>query len=129
MNQTMEQRCERLNIENNLFRAGIPSSIEIYFDIPDLQYDKDKILLIRTIILPSIKDILGDTYPHILLHYMIQPDMIQIGFNTEPNNHDTYIDIIEHTISIIETINEDNADIPDIITINYDRARTFLRIL
>lgn len=131
MNQTIQQRCERLNIQNNLFLAweGQYSSIEIYVDIPDLQYKKDKILLIQSVLLPSIKDILDDTYPHLLLDYVITDDMIQVGFNTKPHNEETYIDIIEHIISIIETIHEDNQDTDDVIVIQYNRAITFLRIL
>jgi len=131
MSLTIQQRCEMLNIENNVMRygEGMGSCIDIYIDIPDLQYQYEKQLLIQSVLLPSIKDTLEDTYPHLTLEYQYTDDMIQVGFYPTPRCEEIFIDIIEYIISIIETINEDNEDQEDIIIINYDRARTILRIL
>jgi len=130
MNPSIKERCEFLNIDNNVLRYGecMPSSIEIHFDIPQLQYQYEKELLIHTVLLPSIKDTINDTYPHLTIDYMYSYDMISLGFYPTPRQEELFIDIIEHIINIIETIYDDNKDTEDIIDIQYDRSITTLRI-
>jgi len=130
MNPSIKERCEFLNIENNIFSycEGMPSSIEIYYDMLELQYDKDKILLIRTILLPSIQQAMREIYPDLSIRYYVLPEMIQLDFYPTPRREEIFIDIIEHIINIIEIVYEDFNDIPEHTDIQYDRSRTFLRI-
>lgn len=133
MNPSICERCEYLNIEHNLLRNGyeygIGHSIDIYIDIPDLQYKYERDLLISTVLYPSIADVLADTYSHINIDLRYCDDVILLTFEAKPIAEEVFIDIIEHIINVIETIYEDNQHIEDMPDIQYDRARTILRIL
>jgi len=131
MSPSIEQRCETLNIDNNLFTyaEGMSSCIDIYLHIPELEYKKDKILLLQSILIPGIKQVLDDIYPNILIGYTNTDDMIQLQFNTPPRCEATYIDIIEHIIQIIDITYEVWDECPEHTDIQYDRAITYLRIL
>lgn len=133
MNPSISERCEYLNIEHNLMRNGyeygIGHSIEIYIDIPDLQFLYERDLLIQTILYPSIADILANTYPNINIELRYCDDVILLTFEAKPISEEIFIDIIENIINVIETLYEENQYNDDMPDIQYDRARTILRIL
>lgn len=133
MNPSISERCEHLNIEHHLLRNGyeygMGHGIDIYIDIPDLQFLYERDLLIQTILYPSIADVLADTYPHINIDLRYCDDVILLTFEAKPIAEEIFIDIIEDIINLIETIHEENQHNEDMPDIQYDRARTILRIL
>ena len=116
-----KQRCDLLNIDACLFKTRSGSHITVYVDVPDVSELTHKELIISQVLLQSVKDEFSETYDDLDIEYFSYHNKIVLCVYPTQINETICIDLTEHIINIIASIQTDNQS-DDMIQINYTGA-------
>jgi len=119
--QLNNTRCDLLNIDTYTFNNKFGSRLTVYVDIPDVELPFNKQLIIEQILLQSVKDELSATYEDLEIDYFSYYNKIQLSIYPTNISEELCIDLIEHIINIIQSINHDNSH-QDMVEIVYNRS-------
>jgi len=118
---TNKLRCDILNIDAHAFNNRSGSHILVYVDIPDVEDLSTKKLIVEQILLQSVKDEFSETYEDLEIEYFSYHNSITLCIYPTKISEELCIDLTEHIINIIQSINNDNLH-EDMIEIKYYRS-------